>query len=468
MAFALMTTLPRLVPASMLQQLASAGVGTLRGFVSRAHSLPEVPGCTLGLLRDPYRFVLRTGARLGTDAFIGRLLFRRTVFLMGEEAAALLYNAELFQRQGATPLRLQRTLFGVGGISSLDGKEHRRRKTLFMDLVAAPGQVHLLADRVANELRTQSRSWPGGGEVDFQAEMRLVLLRSVCAWAGLPLEASEEDARGEQLGALFEPAHLFGPPYWHSWWMRRRAERWCERLVTQVRAGSRDAPADSALQMISDYVDSSGALLSPHAAAVELLNVLRPVVAVSVYAVFIALALEDNPAYRQRLVEDDRLLLAFVQEVRRFYPFFPMVAARTRQAFEWHGLRFPAGVRVLLDLYATHHDVRRWEGPDVFHPERFFRREPGAYALVPQGGGDAWMHHRCPGESLTLILMQDVTRFLVRELDYRIASPRALQWSRLPPLPRHALRLADVRVAGAAALPAPAQKATRAAKARTH
>lgn len=467
MAFALMTTLPRLVPVGMLQQLAGAGVDTLRGLVSRAHPLPEVPGCTLGLLRDPYRFVLRTGARLGTDAFIGRLLFRRTVFLMGEEAAALLYNAELFQRQGATPLRLQRSLFGVGGIQSLDGREHRRRKTLFMDLVAAPGQVHRLADLAASELRAQARTWPRGGEVDFHAEMRRVLVRSVCAWAGLPLEADEEDARCEQLGALFDPAHLFGPPYWRSWWMRRRAERWCARLVMEVRAGSRAAPADSALRLVSDYVDSGGALLSPRAAAVELLNVLRPVVAVSVYAVFIALALEDHPAYRQRLADDEQLLPVFVQEVRRFYPFFPMVAARTRQAFEWQGLRFPAGVRVMLDLYATHHDVRRWEGPDVFHPERFFRREPGAYALVPQGAGDAWMHHRCPGESLTLILMQDVTRFLVRELDYRLASPRALQWSRLPPLPRHALLLADVRLA-AAALPAPTRKSARAAKTRAH
>lgn len=468
MAFALMTTLPRLMPAGLLQQLAGVGVDTLRGLVSRTQPLPEVPGCTLGLLRDPYRFVLRTGARLGTDAFIGRLLFRRTVFLMGEEAAALLYNAELFQRQGAAPLRLQRTLFGVGGIQALDGREHRRRKTLFMDLVSAPGQVHRLADMAAAELRAQARAWPRGGDVDWYAEMRLVLLRSACAWAGLPLDANEEGERCEQLSTLFDPAHVFGPPQWQAWRMRRRAERWSARLVTEVRAGARDAPADSALQLISNYVDSSGALLSPRAAAVELLNVLRPVVAVSVYAVFIALALEDNPAYRQRVADDDRLLSVFVQEVRRFYPFFPMVAARTRQAFEWQGLRFPSGVRVMLDLYATNHDVRRWESPDIFHPERFYRREPGAYALVPQGGGDAWMHHRCPGESLTLMLMQDVTRFLVREMDYRIDSPRALQWSRLPPLPRHALRLADVRVAGAAALPAPARKHARVGKTRPH
>src|SRR3546814_9974873 len=66
-------------------------------------------------------------------------------------------------------------------------------------------------------------------------------------------------------------------------------------------------------------------MLSPRVAAVELLNILRPTVAVSVFITFTAHALHQLPACRQNLQADDGYLECFVQEVRRFYPFFPAV-----------------------------------------------------------------------------------------------------------------------------------------------
>lgn len=456
MAMGLME-LSRQLPQEALRQIAGAGVQRLRNVISSAHPLPLVPGCTLGLLGDPYRFVMKQCARLGSDAFQGRLLFRRTLFLMGEDAAVLFYNPQLFQRQGAAPLRLQRTLFGVGGLQALDGAEHRRRKALFMDLVASPEVVEQFSRLFGAALREAARDWPQQESVDFYGEVRLALTRSICAWAGLPLEEDEVEERCEQLSALFDQGRLFGPPHWRTWWRRRQAERWCRQALADLARGRRQAPQDSALHALLHYHDSSGQPLPPHEAAVELLNILRPVVAVSVYAVYVALALEAYPAYRERLRAEESFLPHFVQEVRRFYPFFPHAVARTRSAFEWNGLRFPAGTRVLLDLYGTNHDARAWTAPDVFHPERFQRRTPGAYALVPQGGGDAWMHHRCPGEALTLGLMAETARLLAREMEYRVVSDRGLQWSRLPPLPAEGLRLAGVRLAAGAALPPPAR-----------
>lgn len=452
MATALMQ-LTRQLPREALRQLAGAGVERLRSALGSAQALPEVPGCTLGLLRDPYRFVMRQCARLGSDAFAGRLLWRRTVFLMGEDAALLFYNPHLMQRAGAAPLRLQRLLFGKGGLQGLDGPEHRRRKALFLEMVASPGALMELSAGVGRGLREAAVEWRDG--VDFHLEMRRVLTRAACFWAGLPLADDEVDARCEQLSALFEPGLLFGPPLWRAWWRRRQAERWCRAAIAAVREGEADAPPASPLARIARYRDAGGHLLPPATATAELLNVLRPVVAVGVYAVYIALALQAHPRYRERLRRDEGFLPLFVQEVRRFYPFFPQLVARSRTAFEWNGLRIPAGVRVVLDVYGTNHDVRAWEAPDDFHPERFLAIVPGAYAFIPQGGGDAHVHHRCPGEALTLALMQDVARFLARELDFRIASPVALQWHRLPPLPEDALRLADVVLYEAAALPAP-------------
>lgn len=461
--------LSRHLPQDALRQIAGAGVEKLRTVISTAQALPQVTGCTLGLLQDPYRFVLRSCARLGSDAFAGRLLFRRTIFLMGEEAALLFYNPQLMQRAGAAPLRLQRTLFGPSGLPALDGAEHRRRKAMVMDLVAGPEAVRRFSQAIATELRATARAWPEREAVDVDAGLRQALTRAACAWAGLPLDEDEVDERCRQLSALADPGPIIGLPHWRGWWDRLQAERWCRRVVAELQDGQRSAPPDSALYVLSHYRESAAQPLPPREVAVELLNLLRPVVAVSVYAHYVLVALEGHPGYRQRLQEDDSLLPYFAQEIRRFYPFFPQIAARTRQAFDWNGLQFPAGLRVLLDVYGTDHDPRSWEAPDVFHPERFMRRNPGAYSMVAQGGGDAGMHHRCPGEALTLALLEDITRFFCREVDYELDRPLpGLDWKRLPPLPRTPLRLWRVSLSAAAVGRLPRKAAEDGGRGRAH
>src|SRR3546814_13072560 len=77
----------------------------------------------------------------------------------------------------------------------------------------------------------------------------------------------------------------------------------------------------------------------------------------------------------------------FVQEVRRFYPFFPAVAGRARERFFWRGHRFAAGDRAILDLYGTNHHPGLWPEPERFRPERFSGRTPPHSALILQGGG---------------------------------------------------------------------------------
>ena len=55
-------------------------------------------------------------------------------------------------------------------------------------------------------------------------------------------------------------------------------------------------------------------------AAVELLNVVRPIVAVSAFIAQAAHALHRHPEWRQKLKDDEGQLEPFVQEVRRLYP----------------------------------------------------------------------------------------------------------------------------------------------------
>src|SRR5699024_1154959 len=129
--------------------------------------------------------------------------------------------------------------------------------------------------------------------------------------------------------------------------------------------------------------------LSLETAAVELLNILRPIVAVARFITFAALALHEHPAARDALQGGSKKARhQFAQEVRRFYPFFPFVGGRVLEPFQWRGHHFNHGDWFLLDLYGTNHDPRLWDEPQVFDPERFAAGGVNEYNFIPQGGGD--------------------------------------------------------------------------------
>jgi fatty-acid peroxygenase len=180
---------------------------------------------------------------------------------------------------------------------------------------------------------------------------------------------------------------------------------------------------------------------------VEVINILRPTVAVSRYVIFAALALHRHPEYRGILrAGGQEDLENFVHEVRRFYPFFPFVAARVRKSFEWKGYFFPEGTRVLLDLYGTNHDPRTWEAPQEFRPERFRRWDKSAWNFIPQGGGDHYENHRCAGEWITIELMKVAVRHLCRSMTYEVPMQNLqIRFSRIPAIPESRFVIKNVR-----------------------
>src|SRR5690606_19914420 len=105
---------------------------------------------------------------------------------------------------------------------------------------------------------------------------------------------------------------------------------------------------------------------------------------------------------------------------RRFFPFFPFVAARVRKDFGWRGYNFRKGTKVLLDLYGTNHHQESWNQPDVFNPERFKDWEENAFNFIPQGGGDHYINHRCAGEWLTKGAMKLGIKFLAGSMNYKV------------------------------------------------
>jgi fatty-acid peroxygenase len=403
---------------------------------------------TAALLENPYRFVSARCADLGSDVFEARIMVRKTVCMRGADAAELLYDDALCRRRGAAPEPVRATLFGKGGVQGLDGAAHRVRKQMLLAL-CSPENARKLASTFAGELRAAAPTWAHRETVLYDA-LHPVLMRSVCRWAQVPLAVQEVNARTADVVALFDGAAGSVASHLRARMARRRAERWLVRIVKNARASRLRASEDSALNVIAWHADHGGTPLSPRTAAVELLNLIRPTVAVSVYIAQAMHALHRHPEWRAVLSEagwSGEKLDCFVQEVRRHYPFFPAIVARVREDLIWRGVRIPRGRRLLLDVYGTNHDERVWADAEEFQPARFRGQSYTPYELLPQGGGDARTGHRCPGEIIAIELIKVALRFLHEEASFALVSQDwMLDYARLPALPRDRVRLWDIHL----------------------
>lgn len=403
---------------------------------------------TVKFLLEGYQYISNRHRRFNSNMFETRLLGgQKAVCLSGDEAASIFYDNEKFLRQGAAPKRVLKTLFGEDGLQTLDNETHTNHKKLFMSLMTSES-ISDMAQIIKRQFNQMIDQWEEMKQVHLYEEANKLLTKLVCEWAGVPLWASELEERTKDLNALFEAGGAVGLRHWQGRVARNKTEKWAGRLIDEVRNGKLDVPHDKALYKMAWHREVNGKLMEIEIAAVELVNILRPTVAVSVYIVFCALALHNYPLEKEKLKSstNDEDYQMFVQEVRRFYPFFPAAVARVRQDFLWKGHDFRQGTLVLLDLYGTNHHPDLWERPNEFHPERFKDWKGSPFDFIPQGGGDYYVNHRCPGEWLTIEIMKVCLDMMVNHMEYDVP-PQNLDFSmrRMPSLPKSRFIMTNVR-----------------------
>lgn len=411
-------------------------------------SIPRLPDgdSALALLREGYNFVSRRCERLGSDAFTTTVLGRPLVCTRGREAARMFSHPGRFTRRGAAPPTATRLLQGRHSVQQLDGPAHHQRKALYMRLLDADATARLVA-LFEDEWRTRTAAWSRRPEVVLQTEAERALTAAVFRWAGVPAPGSEAALaeRARELGAMIDGAGSYGPRLLRGLRLRRRHEKMIRALIQALRAAPGPL-SDTPATHIAGLRDEYGTPLPAKQAVNALINLLRPTVAVGRWITFAALALHRHPELRGRFAEPG-YLLRFVQEVRRFYPFFPALTGRVLEPFEWAGHWFDAGDLVLLDLYATNRHPALWDEPGRFNPDRFIGWDGDPNTLVPQGTGDYLEAHRCPGENPTIALMMSAVGRLL-ELDYTV--PRQdlrIPMNRFPTAPRSGLILGRRRIA---------------------
>src|SRR5215203_269312 len=400
---------------------------------------------TLALLSEGYAFIPERCRQHGRDVFETRIMLTKVVCMMGEEAARVFYEPERFTRVGALPQTTLRLLQDKGSVALLDGEAHRWRKEMFLSLGGPEGSERL-ADAMEGQWRSRIGRWESMDRVVLFREAEEIFCRAACEWAGVPLAESESGRRTREFSAMIEGAGSVGPRNWYGMLLRARTERWIRDVVVKVRARELDVPEGSAAHVIAWHRDLDGELLDTEVAAVELINALWPTVAVARLVTFAALALHEHPMCVQKIRDEEDYLEMFVHEVRRFYPFFPFVGGRVRNAFDWRGRHYARGTWVLLDLYGTNHDARAWGDPEKFRPERFRRWGGSAFDFVSQGGGDHRNGHRCPGEWATIALMKRAVRLLAGSMSYEVPEQDLrISLSRMPTVPKSRFVISGVR-----------------------
>jgi fatty-acid peroxygenase len=416
-----------------------------------AAHLPLPDDSTVSVLREGYAFIGNEADRRGRDVFTTRLLGVPVICMRGPAAARLLYTDERLTRKGAMPPRVLHTLLGTDGVQGLDGQAHRHRKAMFLELLGPGVAADSLVAAVTRHWRERLPEWEQARHIVLNDEMSRILTAAVCEWAGVPLTQEEVPGRAADLVSLIESPAAVGPKHWPGRLARLRLQQWTGELVERVRQGGFEAPG-TALEKIALFTGADGRPLPRHTASVELLNVLRPTVAIARFVVFVAMALHSH----RRLAEvlrgfepESREVAAFVEEVRRTTPFFPATAARVRTPFEWQDVPFPEGRLVVVDLFGTDRDPGTWPRPEEFLPARFedFDQRPNRlYKLVPQGAGDHAETHRCPGEWATVGIMRQAVQILGRELDYDVpAQDLRVSLRRAPALPRSGFVMSGIQ-----------------------
>lgn len=373
------------------------------------------------LLLDGYDFWPRLRQKQGSDTVRTRLMGSPVACVYGEEAARFFYTEPSLERSTALPELVVGSLFGRGAVHTLDGAQHQSRKSLFTSLLDAQA-VADISSQVRNEW---DRTIAARGSVnDLFTETSEMLVSAACEWLGLDLLTRDVPRRAADMVAMIDGFGSVGPRQVKARLARRRSEQWIE--------GAIGAAPGRALSAISTHQDEDAGRLSAKTAAVEVINLIRPTVAISWFVAYSAHALGSHPELRGELTDGEFTPVDFAHEVRRRYPFAPFLMARASKPLTQLGLDLPEGGLIALDLWATNHDPRLWDDPLAFSPQRFRDHTITPYDLIPQGGGDAETGHRCPGEDTTIAVLATLVPRLA-DLDFTFDRvPPSIETGRFP------------------------------------
>jgi cytochrome P450 len=106
-----------------------------------------------------------------------------------------------------------------------------------------------------------------------------------------------------------------------------------------------------------------------------------------------------------------------IKETLRLYPPIHVGNRMVGKDLEFMGSTIPAGRRLMVSIYATHHDPNHWHEPDKFDPARFAPgNRPVPYSYIPFGGGP----RNCIGSAFAMYEVKAVLARLLQRFQFSL------------------------------------------------
>lgn len=405
-----------------------------------AKKLPKDTGLdnTLKMINEAYTYVPKRLEKFGTKAFETRALgMKPIVVISGKAAAELFYDNDKISRKGTLPKRIVHTLFGKGAIHTTEGKVHVDRKALFMSLMTEKN-LKYLRELTRNYWFMHTERMQNKDEVNVYQEAGLILTKVGFRWAGLKQTDEQAVQNAEDMNTMIDSFSGLGQSlkgYREAKKARARVEQFLQEQIEAVRVGQQYAEPGTALYEFAHWKDLNDQPMDPHLCAVDLMNIVRPLVAVNRFVSYGVKALIEFDQERKKLqvTNDPNYAYKFAQEVRRIFPFVPFLPGRLKKTVEFDGFKLKKGTLTVLDIFGTTHDPELFENPYQFNPDRFDNWDGSPFDLIPQGGGDFYTNHRCAGEWMTVIVMEETIQYFANRIDFVVpAQDLSVKLSQFP------------------------------------
>jgi cytochrome P450 len=401
--------------------------------------LPDFRGDRLG-------FLVRTARRYGG---VARFVIRgRSVFLVTDPAdvkRVLQDNADNYGRDTRSVDALRETL--GNGLLTTTGPSWWRNRRLAQPSFhkqRLAGFAGVMVEASNDFVERLTRAGAGGASFDLVPELSRLTLRILGRCLFERELTDEADAVGgalqvvlhhtiEKLAALIPlPGALPTPKNLRFRAALRALDRVVLSLIDERRRGGADR-GDLLSMLLAARDEETGEGLSDRQLRDEVMTLLlagHETTAMALSWTFYLLSLHPDARRKleheldatlagggPRLEDLPRLRYArmVLDEALRLYPPAWVITRSADGDDELGGFAVPAGSRVLVSPYVTHHDPALWDDPEGFDPERFATAEPEArprYAYFPFGGGP----HLCIGAGFAIMEATLVLATVARRL----------------------------------------------------
>ena len=364
----------------------------------------------LGFIKAPLAFLQKSARTFGPISYFG--LLGQRIYLIDDADLiqdVLVTRQHLFVRDnGATFLR---ELVGDGLLTRDEPGHKERRRALQPAFHRA--QVASYAGMMVREAELTAASWQPGKRIELTAEMkRLTLSIAGASLFGADFRTNA-DRIAEVLGRVIRRGRFIGPAiallepmlraYRRRWpdapsvfFRRERAE--LEEILKPVIDQRRLADTGDILSLLLSQMEDRDAANE----IVTLVLAGHETTATALTWAWHLLA--EHPAVEARMQEElnsvlngrapgfeDLPRLSYTgmvfNEAMRLYPPAPAFGRRPKENISLGGYEIPAGASILMSSYVTQRNVRYFDRPEQFEPERWRDISIPKFAYFPFGGG---------------------------------------------------------------------------------